>query len=387
MRTPSRKSTAAAAGTLGGKTATDPRLPRVKPEHAMYRTADGKVRIGGSVYGVAAEVVDASGAVWTMLSAADGTRTTEQIVEHVLAAHPQEMPDAIRAALTTFADAGYLDDAAALDPSELTARERERYSRSRLFYRWIDLAPLSSGWEAQLRLKRARAVVLGLGGTGGAAALALAASGVGRLHIVDSDLVELSNLNRQTIYAEQDIGRPKVNVALDRLSRLNSDIEVTGERLHVFGEADIRRLVDGFGVLVLCADRPGAIRAWANRACLGTGVPWVDAGYHGPVVQASVYVPDQGPCYECFWLGEHERDRAHRPGTPYRAERAGSNAVTAPAAGLSGYLAAHLALAVLTGVPPVEPGQLQGINLMAADHQLVIRHPRRSHCPACGSRS
>ncbi|MEU8023406.1 MULTISPECIES: ThiF family adenylyltransferase [Micromonospora] len=359
--------------------------PQVKPEHGLHRLPGGRVRIGGSVYGIAAEVLDTTGAIWTTLRAADGTRSAEEIVARVLAAHPTETARAVRAALDQFAAAGYLDDAAAPDPPELTDRDRERYDRSRRFHRWIDLVPRATSWEPQVALKRARAVVVGLGGTGGAVALALAASGVGRLHCVDPDVVELSNLNRQTVYVEDDIGRPKVDAAVARLRRLNSDIEVTGERAEVRGPADLRRLVADRDVLVLCADRPGAIRAWANRVCLDTGTPWVDAGYHGPVVTAAAYLPGLGPCYECFWLAEHDKRRRDDPAAEYTVERESSSAVSAASAGLSGHLAAHLASALLTGVPAVRPGQLQGINLVAADQHFLIAHPPHPRCPAgCG---
>lgn len=360
--------------------------PRVKPEHGLHLLTGQRIRIGGSVYGIAAEVIDNTGAIWTMLNAADGTRTADEIVRDVLSAHPAERGEAVFAALDRFTQAGYLEDAAASDPPELTLREKQRYDRSRLFYRWVDLSPRTTSWEPQLRLRRARAVVVGLGGTGGAAALALAASGVGRLHCVDGDVVELSNLNRQVMYGEDDIGRAKVDVSVERLRRLNSDIEVTGERREVRNETDVRHLVDGCDVLVLCADQPGAIRAWTNRVCLETGTPWVDAGYHGPVVTAAAYTPGRGPCYECVWLAEYEKKRTDDPGLGYSVERESSSAVTAPSAGLSGHLAAHLAAAVITGVPAIEPGQMQGINLVAADQHFLISHPPHPRCPAgCGA--
>src|SRR5262249_57258164 len=129
------------------------------------------------------------------------------------------------------------------------------------------------------------------------AALGLVASGVGRLHCVDADTVELTNLNRQILYGESDLGRPKVEVAADRLRHLNSGVALTTARETVIGEADVRALASGCDVLVLCADRPSEIRLWANRACLATGTPWVDAGYHGPMVAAAAYVPGEGPCY------------------------------------------------------------------------------------------
>jgi molybdopterin/thiamine biosynthesis adenylyltransferase len=97
------------------------------------------------------------------------------------------------------------------------------------FFRWIDLQPRDSAWEPQLRLKRSSVLLIGLGGTGGVAGLALAATGVGRLHCVDGDAVELSNLNRQVAYAEIDIGRSKVDACVERLRGQNS-IHGSGRR-------------------------------------------------------------------------------------------------------------------------------------------------------------
>jgi molybdopterin/thiamine biosynthesis adenylyltransferase len=300
--------------------------------------------------------------------------------------HPDEAASTVRAALDAFADQGYLEDATAGPPPALSVRERTRYDRGMRLFRWLDLRRRESAWEPQLRLKRSRVVVIGLGGTGGAAAMALAASGVGRLHCVDGDTVDLSNLNRQVIYGEPDLGHSKVDICVARLRQLNADIEVTGERRTITGEPEIRRLVDQHDLLVLCADRPGEIRAWANRACLDRATPWVDAGYHGPQVTATAYVPGQGACYECNWLAEIEFHRPTHPDRQYSVHRASVDAASAVSAGLSGYLAAHLAVSLLTGVGAVEPGTIQGLNLAAVDHHVLLRNGRHPDCPACGGR-
>jgi molybdopterin/thiamine biosynthesis adenylyltransferase len=361
--------------------------PRVKPEHGLYRTPQGRVRIGGAVYGIAAEVDDPSGTVWTMLCASDGTRHPDEIVQDVLHAHPGESSDGVAAALEQFASAGYLDNAAAPDPTGLSVAERQRYDRSRRFYRWIDQTSRQTSWEPQLQLKEARVVVLGTGGTGGTAALALAASGVGRIHCVDGDVVELSNLNRQTQFHEADLGRPKADVTAERLRRLNSDICVTSQQAIVAGEADVEYLLAECDVFVLCADEPGEIRAWTNRVCLRSGTRWVDAGYHGPAVHASAYVPGTGPCYECCWMREHERHLAVVPQRVYSLQRKSTQAVTAVSAGLSGQFAAHLTIALITGVPAVAPGQSIGVNLAVPEPYEPPTFTRHPNCPACAAPS
>ncbi|MFI7577888.1 HesA/MoeB/ThiF family protein [Micromonospora sp. NPDC049497] len=361
--------------------------PRIKPEHAPCRVADGRVRIGGPTYGVAAEVTDPSGAVWTLLESMDGSRDTDQIVRRVVAAHPTESTDGVRAALRRFVESGYVEDAGAPDPPELTEQDKRRYDRGRAYFRWLDLTPRASTWEPQVALGRARVTLVGLGGTGGVAATALAASGVGRLVCVDPDVVELSNLNRQVLYTERDIGRPKVDVAVDRLRALNSTVEVSGVRRRVTGVDDVVGLAAECDVLVLSADRPPALRRWTNRACLATGTPWVDAGYHGPLVQVGTYVPGTGPCWECVRATDDERHRV--AGVRYedtrRRDEAVANAVAAPSAGISGHLAAHHVISLVTGVPALPPGRVDAVNLLAPDATFVRRDARRPDCPACGT--
>jgi molybdopterin/thiamine biosynthesis adenylyltransferase len=374
----------------GGTTGTGLIRPRIKPEHRAYRTVDGNVRIGSVIYGIGAEIADPDGWVWTLTEAMDGSRTVERIAAEVTDRHPGVGPDTVRGAMADLRQAGYVDDAAAPLPAGLGDRDEVRHGRGVALLRWMDLSPRSSPWSAQLRLRQARVLVLGVGGTGGAAAQILVASGVGRLHVVDPDVVELSNLNRQLLYREADIGHPKAAAAAAALRSLNSDVTVTGERCEVRGPDSLADLLRGgpgpYDVLVLGADRPPEIRRWANRVCLALGTPWVEGGYRGPLVTVGVHVPGQGPCWECQRAGEVERrDLRLRPG---QSEDAASprmpwNPASAVTAELSGTLVAHAVLALLTGVPPMQPGFRYGINLMALGEPVLQRHPRRPDCPAC----
>ncbi|MEU6145990.1 ThiF family adenylyltransferase [Streptomyces sp. NPDC047081] len=223
------------------------RRPRIKPEHRAYRTVDGHVRIGSVVHGIGAEVKDPDGWVWTLVEAMDGTRDMPGVVGEVSRRHPGlRLTEAdIVEAVTDLAAAGYVEDVGVAPPAELSERERERYGRGMTLMRWMDLRPRESAWEPQVRLRRARVLLVGVGGTGGAAARDLVASGVGLLHCVEPDVVELSNLNRQTLFGERDLGRPKLDVALAALRALNSDVTVTGERREVRGPGDLEELLAG----------------------------------------------------------------------------------------------------------------------------------------------
>jgi bacteriocin biosynthesis cyclodehydratase domain-containing protein len=274
-----------------------------------------------------------------------------------------------------------VEDVGLQPPAVLSERERERYDRGRNYYRWVDLTGCVDSWAPQLALRESSVLVLGVGGTGGAAAMALVASGVGRVHVIDDDHVELSNLNRQVIYRESDIGAPKAVASVRALRALNSDVEITGEQRRITGVDDLAEAMRGHDLLVACADRPREMRVWANRACLATGMPWVESGYHGPRVSVGVFRPGHGACYECLRRTALENPEDTQDDVPVGYH---THAVTASLACLSGHYAAHFALALLTGFPSTPVGRIQMMNLIDTTDTTLIDFPQRPDCPACG---
>lgn len=366
------------------------RLPRIKPEHAAHRLEDGRIRIGGDIYGLAHEIKDPHGWVWTALEAMNGTRTCADVAALVRSGFPELTRRDTVAIVAQLVASGHVEDAGATEAPELSERERDRYSRGHAFFRWADLTPREHGWDAQLRLRRARVLLIGVGGAGASVALALAASGVGFLHLVDDDRVELSNLNRQLIFTERDVGRAKVDVAVERLRRLNSDVEITGAYSRIRRERDLTDLLPGFDVLALCADEPkgdDGIRVWANRACFAAGIPWVGGGYSGPLVTTGVFAPGRGACYECMQRIEDRKrtpsgDRP--PGAAYRPVDLGGPGAIATSAGMCGNLVAHGVLRLITGVPPITAGFIQGTNLVAPHQSIFAEFPHgEAGCAAC----
>lgn len=362
------------------------RLPRVKPEHAPYRLDDGRIRIGGDIYGLAHEIEDPYGWVWAALEAMDGARTCADITASLLSEFPELTRGDADAIVARLLDTGHIEDAGAVDAPELSPRERDRYSRGQAFFRWADVTPREHAWDAQLRLRRSRVLVIGVGGVGTSAAQALAASGVGSLHLVDDDLVELPNLNRQLVFTEADLGRPKVDAAVERLRMLNSDIEVSGAAFRVRSERDLARLLPGFDVVALCADEPrgsDGIRVWAGRACFAAGISWVGGGYSGPLVTSGVFVPGRGACYECMQRLEDRRRKGH--GAMDRPVTLGGPGVIATSAGICGHLVAHGVIRLITEVPPVTACFIQGTNLIAPEQPIYGEFPRgEAGCAVCG---
>lgn len=367
--------------------------PTIKREHWPVRHGDSSVRIGGVIPEVAKDIPDPNGWVWTLLCLLDGSRTVAQIVAELVDHFPDRSAADIRAEvdadLATLINAGYVEDAAEPPPEELTAAERERYSRGQALWRWMDLAPHRSSWDTQLRLRQARVVVIGVGGVGSHAALALALSGIGELHLVDHDVVELPNLNRQVLFVEDDIGKLKVEVAVDRLRRHNSDISITGQVLGVDGPDTLVGLVTRFDVLVLAADKPTAIWSWANQACFRSGTAWVHGGYHGPRVNVGIYRPGTGPCYDCAYAAKREQQARQQPRTsmPYRRP-AVWQAANEVSAGIAGLLAAHAAMSLITNVPRIPVNREYSFSLitMAGGEAVALDSPWWG-CPTCGSQA
>lgn len=175
--------------------------------------------------------------------------------------------------------------------TELSEKELEYYSRQ------IVLSEM--GYNAQLQLKDAKACLLGLGGLGSPTATQLAAIGVGHLRLVDRDVVELSNLQRQHLYSIDDVGHPKVEVAAKRLRSLNPYIEIEPVPLSI-NQDNAEDIIKGMDVVIDGLDRM-APRYAVNRACVKLGIPYVFGAAITTIGNVSTIVPGKTPCLECFY--------------------------------------------------------------------------------------
>jgi molybdopterin-synthase adenylyltransferase len=357
--------------------------PRVKPIHHPVRTTDGRIRIGTLQYGVASEIQDdAEGSLWRLLGLMDGTRSVEGIV----AASGGVDPDSVRETVATLVAAGFVEDAGAAPPAELAPAEIERYASNTRYFAWVDTEARPSPLEIQRRLKNAHVTVLGLGGTGGAVAMGLVAAGIGALRCVDFDHVELSNLSRQLLYGERDVGRPKVQSAVLRLSEINGHVDVTGTELRATSPDDVVALMEQTDLLVLSADQPTPeLQLWTSEAALRTKTPWLISSYAGPMVVTGLFVPYVTGCYECFLakLRDGNRRRYGGGAEALLTDDAG-NAVIAPTANVTGHLGALEVIYFLTGLKPQTVGRVLHQNLMRYDHLYYFEPTARPECPACG---
>jgi molybdopterin/thiamine biosynthesis adenylyltransferase len=360
--------------------------PRVKAVFPPIPLGAGKIRIGGFDLGLAAELDDdEKGNTWHLLTLLDGSNTIADLGPKMREYDPAVQPADVAAAVEALAEAGYLEDAAEVPPAVFSSDEVERYRRNAEFFSFSSAAP---AYDMQLRLKQANVTVLGVGGLGTYVALALTALGVGNLHLVDDDVVELANLNRQVLYTVEDIGRPKVVAAADRLALVNPHVRITTAQEKVFGPDSARAVIAGRDILVCAADRPRLLLYdWLNEAALAERVPWIRAGNAGLTISAFLHVPYETACFDCVQRTAAEEFPWFETMNRYIVEQLHDTAMNpciAPVAGLLGSIVALEVTKYLTDAS--QPALLnRRLILDLARMELVyVDGLRREDCPSCG---
>jgi molybdopterin/thiamine biosynthesis adenylyltransferase/rhodanese-related sulfurtransferase len=259
-----------------------------------------------------------------------------------------------------------VDTRAGRDTTELTREELIRYSRHILLPQ--------VGEEGQRLLKQSRVLLVGAGGLGSPVSLYLAAAGVGTIGVVDFDVVDLSNLQRQILHGSAGIGSPKIDSARDRLSDINPNVHVeTYETKLVSGNAlDIARDYD----LIIDGTDNFATRYLVNDTSVLLGIPNVYGSVYRFEGQASVFGTPDGPCYRCLF---------REPPPPHLIPSCAEAGVLGVVPGLVGTIQATEAIKMLLGLGDTLVGRLLMIDAMTmAFRTLEIR--RDPECPACGTR-
>jgi molybdopterin-synthase adenylyltransferase len=359
--------------------------PRVKRAHDPVRFPGGRIRIGSVQYGVGAEIYDDAGHIWHALQLMDGTRESADIVCQ-LQEGPQGLDsESARTIVETLCDSGYVEDADAQAAAGFSERELERYSRNENYFSWVDTTPRQERFSLQAKLRDAKVAVLGLGGSGSAVAASLACAGVGYIRCVDFDTIELANLNRQFLYTEDDLGLPKTERAVQRLSRLNTDITIEGRNQLIDSIESAGDAIQGVDFAILCADTPHPdVQLWTNDAAAAAGIPWSVCFYAGPTLMTGIFVPGETPCYRCLLTSGPSPLRTST-GVAGEALYGATdiNGVISPTAGLAGQFGALEAIYFLTGLEAQTIGRLFHQNLMIYDHSYYVMPTASPDCAQC----
>jgi molybdopterin/thiamine biosynthesis adenylyltransferase/rhodanese-related sulfurtransferase len=261
--------------------------------------------------------------------------------------------------ITLWKDRGYEVEV----PRTLTAEQRERYSRHML-------VP-EIGIEGQQKLLDAKVLLLGAGGLGSPTALYLAAAGVGTLGIVDDDVVDLSNLQRQVIHSTDRIGTPKVDSAEESIRAINPDVNVVKYPVRI-DASNIVEIIEGYDVIVDGVDN-FPTRYLLNDATVRLKIPVVSASILGFDGQLSVFKPYEGPCYRCLF---------REPPPAELAPSCGANGVLGVLPGTMGLLQATEVIKLIVGIGEPAIGRLLLYDALGATLTEVKVH-RDPECPIC----
>lgn len=249
----------------------------------------------------------------------------------------------------------------------MTSPADERYRRQ------VELPEV--GEAGQARLRAASALVVGAGGLGCAVLPYLVAAGLREVVVCDGDVVEPSNLPRQVLFGDADVGRPKAAAAAARLSVLNRECRVVAVTLPL-GAANVRALVEAADVVIDATD-DFAARYLLHDACFAARRPLVTAAVHHDEGQLAVFRFDHaaaGPCWRCLWP------------EPPQDDRGGScreRGILGPVPGVLGTLQADQALRVLLEASPLAQGQMVHVDL-AASGTWRTTWEAAPGCPLCG---
>ncbi len=175
--------------------------------------------------------------------------------------------------------------------TELTLKDKQRYDRQIIMKDW--------GEETQEKIKDTTALIAGVGGLGSPVSVYLAAAGIGEIRLVDNDTVELSNLNRQVLYKEKQVGKSKVKSAKKSLQELNTDIEITALNKEI-NKKTIDTLSKDADLIIDCMDNYKT-RYVLNKASQKREIPLFHAAVEGMQGQATTIIPNETPCIKCIF--------------------------------------------------------------------------------------
>ena len=254
-----------------------------------------------------------------------------------------------------------------IEKTTLSDEELLRYSRQ-LMLPGFDVA-------GQLKLANAHALIIGAGGLGSPAALYLAAAGIGVVTLVDDDVVEISNLQRQIAHQESSLGEPKVESAKHRLQALNKACEVfaLAER---FDEGEWQDRFSEFDVVLDCSDN-FETRFAVNRLCFSSGVPLVSGAAIRMEGQFAVYDPRESdsPCYRCLYSEDGEDNL-----------NCSTTGVLAPLVGVVGAMQALEAIKLISRYGESSAGKLLIYDALSLSWRR-LNLPKNPDCPVCRQNS
>ncbi|MGE5704933.1 MAG: HesA/MoeB/ThiF family protein [Clostridia bacterium] len=358
--------------------------PRFKGVYSYFEIKPGVIRLGDASHSF--ELEDENGCIHKMLQLMDGQHTVEQLHQLLLPGFPDLPVDDVMEAVQELNQLGFLYDQAAEEQIGLTPRQRERFKGNLNYFSiFSDLDHAPGTYQAKLLQKKV--TVLGMGAFGCSILFNLAGLGVKNVRIVDFDTVGLSNLNRQMLFNEADIGRPKIEVAKEFIGKFYSDMQLEAVSGEIRSTADVLRYAAGSDLVILAADQPlYVLPRWVNEGCVTLGIPYIMGGLTLRRGTFMTIIPEQTACLDCemYALGEQHPDLADFLEKVMDHNFILPNMATSPTLQMTTGMIAAEAMKLMTGLDGVQSAGTRVEFDLVSFEKKTTAIARQQQCPTCG---
>ena len=328
---------------------------------------------------------DSSKFIASVCKLLDGKRTLAELSQELMPLFPNETPYLEK--LLSVLDKEYLlEDSECNYPEKLTEYDTVRWSRNIEFF-GAHCKATENKYSHQEKLKSTKVAIFGLGGVGSNILYNLVAMGVCNIRVVDFDKVELSNLNRQIIYNECDIGQLKSEVARNRISHflLDANIEFINKKISC--SEDIEEIISGQDIVIVAIDYPREkIIDWFNLACVKKNIPFLCGSLDSRLVTYYGVVPGKTGCVECWKAGKEKTDFVFQEIIQRKDFIASpsSNVAIMPFISLVSGFVANEFLKIITGIAePQSLGKLCAFDFISSEVMVSESWEKNPLCPIC----
>lgn len=270
--------------------------PRIKPIYPLYRLNKKEFRIGAQL-GITAEFGDPEGQLWELTSRLNG-RPVKEVILEMRSLFPELSEEDILEGIKILENEGFLEEALEEERKEIA----ERYiANVNYFSRYANID--ENRYEYQKKIRQTTILLLGLGGGGSNILTMLAGLGPKKIIIVDYDNVEYSNLGRQLLYTESDIGNPKAETAAKAIEKMNSDIIIEAHNKKIETPEDVLEFIEGVDLVICAIDEPPFVaQRIVNKAIIEAKVPCVFGASQVSRGRVFTVIPEETGCFDCLNL-------------------------------------------------------------------------------------